>query len=414
MARDTKELNFNESSPEPDIRDSINSVEIDSLKKPKQPNNINKTETGENFILENKGKVSQRAERLGVTPTFGAEPSLLYKGEGDQTISKTTISQYLHRGNLLLKRFQKETGISHINPKDINPSDFVNWTLTLKSTIKSSTWRMYRSSIYYFLQGFSSIMDIDKAISMLDMDINESIKSGQERNQEHAPKTRKTSALKEKRFPEEDFERVISYLRTACRGKLATVVSEWLQSGIKTGLRPAEWRATELERQNGRVFLFVLNAKASNGRGTNVVRILDITSFDDESIDMIERMSQRGKAWLENGQYNEIQGRCSTLLYSVTGRLWPSRKYHYSLYSTRHQAIANWKSILEPAEIAALVGHAVTETASTHYGRRRSSWGPDKIPTPPRPMPEDIDLIKERVRVVEQRKIRTMAPRPVK
>jgi hypothetical protein len=38
-----------------------------------------------------------------------------------------------------------------------------------------------------------------------------------------------------------------------------------------------------------------------------------------------------------------------------------------------NQAIANWKSMLEPAHIAAIVGHGVTATASEHYGKRRSS-----------------------------------------
>ena len=43
---------------------------------------------------------------------------------------------------------------------------------------------------------------------------------------------------------------------------------------------------------------------------------------------------------------------------------------HYTLYSPRHQASANWKTILTREQIAALMGHRSIETASTPYGRR--------------------------------------------
>lgn len=51
-----------------------------------------------------------------------------------------------------------------------------------------------------------------------------------------------------------------------------------------------------------------------------------------------------------------------------------------TLYSLRHQAIANAKSDgLEDFVIAATFGHISTKTAKKYYGKKRNGWGEMKV-----------------------------------
>lgn len=186
------------------------------------------------------------------------------------------------------------------------------------------------------------------------------------------------------------------------------MLADWIRAGILTGLRPTEWKATELEVREDpsaaygrRVFLYVLNAKATDGRGTGLVRTLDLSAFPE--METVRPMAKRSREWLEGNRYAEMQGQCSRLLYGVEAKIWPTRRYHCSPYSTRHQAISNWKSILQPAEIAAIVRHGVTATAAEHYGKKRSSWPPTRIPASPRPVPEELAVVRDRIHLLEQR-----------
>ena len=53
-----------------------------------------------------------------------------------------------------------------------------------------------------------------------------------------------------------------------------------------------------------------------------------------------------------------------------------ANKANATIYSTRHQAVANRKKAKwKLDEIAAWFGHASIETASRHYGRAGRAWG---------------------------------------
>ncbi len=114
-------------------------------------------------------------------------------------------------------------------------------------------------------------------------------------------------------------------------------------------------------------------------------------------------MVGRAREWLEGRRYPETQGQCSGILYNAVEKLWPTRRNHYTLYSCRHQAVANFKAVLQPAEIAAILGHGITSTAETHYGKKRSSWPIERIPAPPRSVPEELAVVRDRIRMFERR-----------
>src|SRR3546814_20992999 len=63
------------------------------------------------------------------------------------------------------------------------------------------------------------------------------------------------------------------------QGETPQILMDWLVAGIWTGLRPAEWRSTDLEMREDppapfgrRAWLYVINAKATHGRGNGMIR----------------------------------------------------------------------------------------------------------------------------------------------
>lgn len=361
-----------------------------------------------------KGKLEIRAVADGTVPGSGSQPSR--RAGAERTVSQATLDQYLRRGQLLFDRYRRELDI-RASAEETNPVEFTNWLLSLKPALKSSTWRTYRQAAFHWLEGFPGY-ETDRALELLEADVIDRSRpeaprakpASDEDEEEGGGKTRRTSALKEKRFPIEDYERVATYLRAFSRSKLAPILVDWLEAGLKTGLRPAEWRATDLEiREDAtaaygrRAYLYVVNAKATNGRGTGVSRTLDLSAFLDSDLQLVRRVVERSRRWIEDNRFGDMQDQCSALLYSATSKIWPHRRYAYSLYSTRHQFIANAKTVLTPEEIAAIVGHGVTATASTHYGKRRSAWPPERIPAPPRAVPEELSIIRQRMRLWENR-----------
>lgn len=356
-----------------------------------------------------RAKLARRGSEAGVAPGAGSVPSRSERARPGTEASQATLTQYLRRGNQMFDRYRRELDIRG-GVEDVSPIEFVNWMLTLKPAVKSSTWRMYRQSAIHFLEG---VPDAEEAMAMLETDVIDRSREAPPAPPADQPVTRRTSALKEKRFPWEDYDRVTTYLARFSRSKVARILVDWLRAGILTGLRPTEWRATDLEiveeasaPHGRRAWLYVLNAKATNGRGTGVVRTLDLSLFGDEDLGCVERMVKRGREWLDEGRFADAQAQCSALLYAATEKLWPRRRFAYALYSTRHQAIANWKATLPPdryAELAAMVGHGVTATAAEHYGKRRNAWPPDKMPPLPRAVHEEVAMVRQRMKLFEQR-----------
>ena len=347
--------------------------------------------------------LAARAAAVGVDPAAGSRPSRVSASASARRgtmVAQSTLDQYLRKGRQLFDRFLRDTGAPG---EDVQPQDLVIWLLSLKPTLKSSSWRLYRQSAIHFLEGFPG--ETDAALALLDNDVIDRGLPGS-----GAPATGKGATRKEKRLPISDFEKLTTYLAKFNRSKLAPVVVDWLRAGVLTGLRPTEWRATDLVVQTylgsprgRRAWLYVLNAKATNGRGTGVVRTLDISAFTDRDLDCVRRMSDRGRTWLEAGNYVENQAACSAVMHGATTRIWPQRRYAYTLYSCRHQAVANWKLLLKPEEVAALVGHGVTATAAEHYGKRRSGWATEHIPAPPRPVEEELRRVEATMRLYADR-----------
>ncbi|MBO9428079.1 hypothetical protein [Sulfitobacter sp. R18_1] len=323
------------------------------------------------------------------------------------TISKKTSAQYLNRGRLLINRYKREQSIP-LDYDDFDAHEFVLWLLSQKPTLKSSTWRVYRQAAYHTLQAKPDD-DIEDALELLNNDISgrdpeDDVSSADETDEnDNEPKRRsyRTSAKKEKRFPKAELEKYLAFLQYKSRSKLAPVLTDLLIASIYCGLRPIEWRATAFETsrdpstQKLYAWLYVLNAKTTNARGNGLVRTLDLSDVPARILNAIKRTSERGLSWFEEGKYEEMQSQISQLVYQIGDTLYPRRKKHFSLYSCRHQFIANMKSVMEPEEVSALAGHVVTKTAQQNYGKKRAAWSPGDLRYHAKPIDEEVETVRK-------------------
>jgi hypothetical protein len=351
-----------------------------------------------------KRKLRDRALALGRDPGANSSPSV-----DGMTRSEKTHEGYLVRGRQLIARYRRHAGLGRSGALTLeDPIDFVNWFFSLKPNLTAAAWRPYRQSAKAVLATIPHD-DAEKAVAMIESDYSEAAHTSarEPEPEDFKPKQgrklpRRTSALKEKRFPKADFDRIISYLKFVTRSKHADSLVDWMMAGVSTGLRPIEWQATDLEIKDnpntpyGReVYLYVVNAKSTNGRANGAHRTIDLTGFTDETLEAVQRMSSRGMQWLVEGRYDDMQSQHSQLLYSACNTLFKQKPKVYALYSLRHQFVANAKNFHEPAAISAMCGHIVTDTAMVSYGKKRSGWGPDEVVDRAEPLPEEVATVRQ-------------------
>jgi integrase len=165
------------------------------------------------------------------------------------------------------------------------------------------------------------------------------------------------------------------------------VLSMLIKVGPFLGLRPCEWlNATILDNE-----LKVVNAKGGNGRAMGGLRAIGIASLPRKIVKSAQLLiEQILLLFAEVGDdWRKILGRLGERLARICARIEIQR---WSLYTTRHVAMATWKRAgLSDAEIAALAGHSSTRTARQHYAGERHGWAPEFACA--RPDPNLVDSI---------------------
>jgi hypothetical protein len=120
--------------------------------------------------------------------------------------------------------------------------------------------------------------------------------------------------------------------------------------------------------------VIVRNAKATHGRSHGETRTLVFEELDDAEREAIGATVELAHAWAARGKSAVLQKLVADALYRAARAALGRREAYPSLYTFRHQAIANWKTERDAFEVAALCGHARTETAARHYAARRHAW----------------------------------------
>lgn len=325
----------------------------------------------------------------------------------------STIERYNYQGKVLLKRYMREMEIPLDTPGYVDPESFVDWFLAQKTGYKPSTWRHYRRAVITVVEA-NPHDNREAALSRLSFDVDE-VRSGDEYKrrkaaaQESGESGSRSYREKLKFIPDQDFYRICFAAGQSLKSsQLGGDLKDWLKAGVKTGLRPSEWKATSVVQETDpeaflerRIYLYVINAKNTNGRSNGVVRTLDLTAMTDDDVVTIMRHSDRAARKYREGAFDEWMKSCSKLLERICDRMYRKKgetraSRSYSLYALRHQFIANMKDSYpdNPEWVSAMAGHSVVETAKSHYAKRRSSWAPDKIGPLPRPVDEEVATIR--------------------
>lgn len=326
------------------------------------------------------------------------------------TNTKATYDEYMYLGQTLDRQYRKEMALISDLEINIDLVDFSAWFMVRVEKMKWSkkTVIKYRAAITLWVvsvygQEAAEECPLLMSHSYADFDGKEPDLSMQEREERRAnpgkPRGSRGPALKKRFFHRDHLRAVIYYLRNETGSKYARILEAWLLAGCFTGLRPGEWRLTSIVvgekpvTAEAYTVLHVMNGKATNGRADGVVRTLDITRLSPDVMDAVRYMSDIGFRTYQEGEeaYELMHRSCSNLLDRACKAALGKGGYRYSLYSCRHQFIANAKALMmEHEEISAMAGHKDVMVAMEHYGRKMSGWDTDKLTGFPRPTEDQV------------------------
>jgi integrase len=279
-------------------------------------------------------------------------------------------------------------------PRQISISTMADWLISKKCSWSPSTWRQYRAAVSFtFGPGMS--------VQLYQSSMPASARRGM-----------RTSGLKEKRLPPSDLEKLLDHLISKNTSDTKISASRlaflFMICGTITGLRPCEWPSAEIcpATPTAPITLRVRNAKNTNGRANGELREILLPDLNKKLDRMIGLLAAVARKFNEEGAYEKRLSSAAKALYRANKELWPNRKKHYTLYSPRHQAAANWKTVFTREQIAALMGHCSIKTATMHYGRRsagRSCITPGLPTVMAQPSDADVALVSERAESLSQK-----------
>jgi integrase len=312
-----------------------------------------------------------------------------------------TIEDYRRRADQIRRQAAKQLGIQ--NPRLVSPLALVEHLIDRreasrdlaansvrsagreafrrleKKAISRGTWRQYKGSLLFVLEE-----EREEAIEgVVAEELDEAIARLRAESQSGCLKqSDRTSGLKAKAFPAADFEIVANYLESRIGGKRghrhANALLTFLRANRLVGLRPAEWESAGLVDLHGALALRVGNAKHTNGRANGSHRHLLLDGLLPKQIGHLDEMLHMLVNFASDPEYGFDRHMHQLRLYmgKVVRRCLGKRKRYPSMYSFRHQFVANAKSgSRSQEEIAALVGHGSNATASQHYGRTTAGEG---------------------------------------
>jgi len=295
--------------------------------------------------------------------------------------------------------YQAARAHGYESPHTVPLTTVAEYVIRKKATYSRNTWRQYKSALLCHAE---QIIDLQNekvvaeeafaAIRMLKRETSEGcMKHGT-----------RTSALKQKTFKKADFNIVLSYLdQHVGKHKYARTLSTWLKASRITGMRPSEWEFASLTTIFSSPALVIQNAKATNGRANGDERTLLLDMLTEEEIDIIQEMIGMVEGYSESISFSALQKTMCEYMNRATRACFGKRQKYPTLYSNRHQFSADAKfSGHSKAEVAALLGQASDETATSHYAHKRSGESSIKVS----PLTSEVKTVRIRSRAFTPRK----------
>lgn len=263
---------------------------------------------------------------------------------------------------------------------EVSPLQIAAMFIQREADWSEDTARAYRAALAFMFEelGTDEANDARQMIYHISedgewtIDMREKVKAERKKRQRVAPRT---SAQKAKRLSMEDLDLLRAELHVST-SKYAGPTALWFMAGMLTGLRPTEWREAYIGNDSqGRKCLIVVNAKNTNGRAHGKLRTIVMAKMRAPDVQMIEDhvRSVQGFCNGDPEKFEEYYFGCRRLLSNVADRLWPRRLKHPTLYTARHMFAADVKNVFDSYGVAALMGHASTRTASSHYAPKWST-----------------------------------------
>ncbi|RDD60188.1 hypothetical protein [Ferruginivarius sediminum] len=195
-----------------------------------------------------------------------------------------------------------------------------------------------------------------------------------------------TSAKKSKRITDRDLRQIDTALRQS-RSQYAGDLRALLLVNRLIGARIFEWRRARFLKAHpatGGPALVLASGKTSNGRGNGATRTLFLETMSRDEVTAVAHCAGRLAGRHNAGTFERWQVGAAKLLQRVCRRLWPRRKRHITLYTTRHAFAARAKCTHSRQEVAAMMGHAAAATAGRHYARalRGQALRHSRLPRP--------------------------------
>jgi len=287
----------------------------------------------------------------------------------DKTRIKKTEDSYIKRAINLTSKFENMTGEIFHEKQDA----FVLWLITDTTGKSFSNLRQIKAALTFY-----SISINQNALAIKIANIpstHTSVKSIG--NATSSQKKKSVSAFEEQKITE--FLRM--KLNSSTDSGLNKQALSFFKAGLFAGLRPCEWETAYLiesetsEAQLSPPILKVKNAKSTNGRSFGEFRYIGLNALTPQQLLWVKMalsyasnpVTAKGESTTFDTMYESMRKR----IYIANKALFPSKKLSVTLYSCRHQLIANLKKNgYSLPEIAAIVGHGNDITASEHYGKK--------------------------------------------
>ncbi len=378
-------------------------------------------QTAQEKALYDEAKAGAARELLSVVAQLLNQRIPSNKAKGRAIDKETLIAQDDVAINLM-RRFCAEQGVA-MGVDEFPYARFANWMLTLSFRISSKSYKKYKNCVVGYLVGMPGD-EADEAINIIVHDDladpnGMAYENGESQNTDDGSDSTKAAVVEKfvgddqysreriiKEFPLLDLVKLINHLRFRSKSKHGIHLANLIEASIITGLRPVEWKAATIKVMPSKeapfarkVWMFVANAKATNGRGNGLIRSIDLSEYTDRALQPVFSTINLATLLRTQDEFEiEFKERYTKMMSRTTKKLWEGNpSMAYSLYSCWHQASANWKSQMSAIEVAALSGHAVPRTTQRHYDEKRSAWPKKFLTKVARPAPEEVKVIAKRV-----------------
>lgn len=296
-----------------------------------------------------------------------------------QPKAQSTIDayKYINRGLLRHAALMQERG-------DLGDLSDRNMTLAiavadLEPRVQPSTARQYRAAVKFAIESEPGPLD-EEALAILMPEMSEV----QEEKQQMLTQLRaalltelRGSQQRAEYLSERDWQTFLAALN-ASKNLWGRITALWFACTLITGLRPCEWERAKMQDKT----LVVVNAKATQGRAHGPIRTLDLGKADANTVVLLEKFlrivaAHQGVAFAD--MYNGVRN----LITKVARDVLSPRKRYPTLYTARHAFSSKAKTVFTKQQVAALMGHASSETASRHYAAARHARGGSPLEVEP-------------------------------